>query len=72
MKPNTVEGKCKNCRFWGISYDHECDRIGYSDNQVKGNTSAFNISANADDDQGLQASLVTGPDFGCVKFEARR
>jgi len=31
----------------------------------------FGIYADADDDQGLEAELVTGPEFGCNKFELK-
>ena len=58
-------GNCKNCEFWregvchyGLDYDppHE---------------TAFYADAIAADDTDLSCWIVTGPDFGCVKFTPR-
>jgi hypothetical protein len=31
----------------------------------------FGVHASADDDQGLEARLVTGPNFGCILFQPK-
>lgn len=56
---------CANCRWWGIDYDRVCDKVTHIKSQAR-------IAATADDDQGLDAKLVTDPDFSCSQFEARR
>ena len=59
-------GHCKDCKFWGVYENEVCDRTD-SCNDTKELT--FSVFAYADDDSGLNAHLVNGPDFGCVKFE---
>ena len=58
----TQIGRCKECMFWSRSYENECDNVGEDD---------FLIRAEADDDSGLDYGLITGPNFGCVKFESK-
>lgn len=60
---------CKNCRFWGAYIEGACDRVGFLLLNEHKNPRRFHISAFADDDQGLEAQLITGPEFGCVLFE---
>ena len=62
-----VEEICKNCKFWGVDYDNACDRVGNGDPDL--DDSEFDIDFGADDDQGSFAELITGPNFGCIKFE---
>tara|TARA_R110000772_G_scaffold249530_2_gene363921 strand:+ start:67114 stop:67494 length:381 start_codon:yes stop_codon:yes gene_type:complete len=53
---------CKNCKYW---FDKRtCEKV---DDIVKGKN-RFEMVAEADDDQGLQCRLRTGPEFGCVHF----
>lgn len=48
-----------------------CDRTGCNlPGDTKENT--FEVDGTAADDTGLDFWLVTGPTFGCVKFEERR
>ena len=76
---------CKNCKWWGREYANTCDApqsdilsvskrkddwFPHTEHSVK-NSAGFSIYANADDDQGLTASLITGPDFGCVQFQPK-
>ena len=65
-----TDNTCKNCRFWGYYRKGECDRVGglFTENLLAG----FDVEARVWDDSGLSVSLVTGPDFGCVHFTARR
>lgn len=55
---------CKTCRWWGVVLEGCCDFVNtiYGEKPSK----RFEIVASADDDSNLQASLCTGPDFGCV------
>lgn len=53
---------CKDCKYWGVDFDRVCDLEG-----IEGDK-GFNIYVYANDDQGLEARLVTSPDFGCVNF----
>ena len=61
-------GHCKDCKFWGVDYDGDCDRVGYHENGPV----MFDYYVNANDDSGLEFRLLTGPDFGCVHFEKKR
>jgi len=73
---------CKDCRWWGVAWDGVCD-APQSDTERKRGTiyegakyavkdsAGFAIHADAADDSDLYAHLVTGPDFGCVKFKAK-
>jgi hypothetical protein len=60
-------GQCRDCRFWDTQ--GVCSRVGYAD--VDLDDSSFEIVSSADDDQGSWGQLVTGPNFGCIKFERR-
>jgi hypothetical protein len=61
-----MEKICKNCDMWGSYIQDVCNfttHIG-SDKGLK----RFEVVAYADDDQGLEGFLKTGPEFGCVHF----
>lgn len=58
-----ITGTCRHCKYWGVEYFGVCDRTDNTDHGT-----VFKLQATADDDQGLDAKLVTGPDFGCVLF----
>lgn len=60
-------GKCKDCKFWGVSYDGVCDREGDL-HTTKDPLRSFEVRASAADDTDLRAWLVTAPDFGCIQF----
>ena len=58
-------GNCKDCKHWSVWTKGECDRI----NQIQRDPSTeFWIDADASDDTGLTAMLMTSPMFGCVQF----
>ena len=64
-------GHCKDCRWW--KRDGVCDFADTVDvlrDKANPNPSAaaFAIAISADDDQGLDVWLRTGPEFGCVHF----
>lgn len=58
---------CDKCKFWGVYMGGSCDRVGDL-HTSRTPESAFDIEANASDDSGLTAFLMTGPKFGCVQF----
>lgn len=74
---------CKNCRFWGEYRLGACNavqaeieissppnhlyRLTFKTNEID----SFGVYADADDDSGLQAELITGPEFGCNKFRSK-
>lgn len=75
-------GNCKDCRFWYPT--HVLSRTGWKTQMICGNMSvAFDaildpeedgntaICVRVLDDSGLDAWLMTAPDFGCVNFEAK-
>lgn len=77
---------CKNCKWWGVDYDNSCDApqadvtyrpagLPFPSHLEKirtlSDSAGFIIEATAVDDTGLSASLITGPDFGCVKFQQK-
>lgn len=74
---------CKNCKWWGAAWHGVCDapqsdittrsaRLPFPSHLEKirepKDSAGFSIEATAADDTDLNAYLVTGPDFGCVKF----
>lgn len=59
---------CKDCKHWNVG--HVCHAIHMSDGFNKTPTEAY-IDADAADDYGLGAQLVTGPDFGCIKHSPK-
>src|SRR5687768_11575162 len=65
----SVASTCKHCTHWQTRHYMfappitVCDNLGHDD---------FRIEATAADDTDLSAELITGPDFGCVKFTAKQ
>lgn len=74
-------GFCRNCRFWE---DGRCEAPQSGVIKTRANRpfpahleliwettdpSGFAAEATVSDDTGLTTFLVTGPDFGCVKFK---
>ena len=60
-------GKCKNCKFWGVDYQKVCSLAEYANDD----DSSFKINYGSNDDQGSWGQLITGPNFGCIKFEEK-
>jgi len=60
-------GRCKNCRWWGRVYEGCCDNVDTGP-VGKNDATTFTIVVTADDDQGLEAVLKTGSEFGCIHF----
>ena len=73
---NHSETRCKNCQFWlefnygrdGIT--HECSFPDWGTYNSKPEADSFTLYADALDDSGLQCGIITGPEFGCLKFKA--
>ena len=61
-------GVCKNCKHWGRDYKGVCDYPNVIQDDMD---TQFEVDIRADDDQGLEFRLVTGPYFGCIKFKQR-
>jgi len=63
--------KCKDCKWWGVDFEGVCD---FPDT-IQGGKSfddgyGMEIKVSADDDQGLDARLHTGKNFGCINFKS--
>ena len=56
---------CKNCKYWGNDQDSVCEVVENIGNED------FFIKVSSTDDQGLEGLLVTGANFGCIKFKKR-
>jgi hypothetical protein len=68
---NMSGGTCSTCSYW--DEDSKClcsDVVGDIYAQMQGDH--FGIAARVDDDSGLTVSFKTGPDFGCVKYKAKK
>jgi hypothetical protein len=64
-----VMGCCKNCKWWDRTYDSVCDLVSYDTDGVGDAESAFHVDVL--DDSGLNVLFVTGPEFGCVRFDPK-
>ena len=58
------EERCKNCAYWSEWDAGVCENTDDDDHSA-------HVDFGADDDSGLWASMVTGPEFGCVQFSAK-
>lgn len=72
-------GFCKDCISWSHHCDtwkkewNECDAVdGENDYSKKIKEDDFAIYSFAHDDSGLETGLLTGPMFGCNKFQEGR
>jgi hypothetical protein len=69
-------GNCKDCVFWKYHVDqwkkewNQCEKASDAHRAYKPKDDGFFVFAEASDDSGLWAGLVTGPMFGCVNFTA--
>jgi hypothetical protein len=72
---------CKDCVHWeshiGTQWDHmqgkswnTCEAAGWANRGDKIVGDELAIYADASDDTGLEAGLMTGPLFGCIRFLA--
>ena len=60
---------CSACKHWDKESGGACDRTDILPDLSP--EKKFEIDASAADDTNLMARLLTGPDFGCVLFEAK-
>ena len=69
VKPVLVVDKtCNSCRCWESGF---CGIVDHYKGPQTEPATLFQIEASADDDSNLQASLRTGPDFGCILYQPR-
>jgi hypothetical protein len=68
-------GYCKNCKFWKHHENdygkkwNSCEVAGWGERGDKFSSDALAIFVHVHDDSGLEAGLMTGPEFGCIKFQ---
>lgn len=62
---------CETCKFWGRYYEGACDRVGDLHTE-RDQSRRFELKLYADDDQGLEGLLMTGPKFGCIQWQERK
>lgn len=65
-----VRNICKTCHYWGRYRESTCDIIGL--NTVLPEPTGADIFVKVLDDSGLEADLVTGPNFGCTLWKEKR
>ena len=69
-------GNCKDCKFW-VETDslytrkvwRECQAADWVDKGDTVSENGIGYYADAHDESGLTAGLITGPMFGCVLFQ---
>jgi len=59
---------CKTCKWWGVDFEEACDFVTNIQDNKK---TILRIHSFADDDQGLNTELMTGPDFGCIHHKTK-
>ena len=67
-------GRCYNCKWRSPYSDEACNFIEITYSKTTGAKEGQQraiIIARADDDEGLDAYLEVGPDFGCIHFEQK-
>ena len=60
---------CATCKYWGTHFSGACDKVN---NIPESKEKFFEIEATAHDDSGLEAMLITGPDFGCNLYRPKK
>ena len=65
---------CKDCKWWNKDYGSKvvgkCELIDTIQADKDPKTQVF-IDVFIEDDSGLNYKLMTGPEFGCVRFESK-
>ena len=66
-------GTCKTCKWWSdsLSITNNKSDCGLVDS-IQPKDISFEIEADADDDSGLMARLITSGNFGCVLHEPKK
>lgn len=78
-----IVGNCKDCQFWrrgrGFDVSNVSDRVGqcfrFQDSQSKMPNDEIarpSVSAGGHGEGNFDNGVITGPLFGCIKFETRR
>ena len=68
---NVIDKRCKNCRFYTPSV-RICARAEWKDMDVPVQEDTLTFYAHASDEQGLDAGIRPGPEFGCVLFTQKK
>lgn len=74
---------CKDCIFWSQDYQGVCSgetgnvsrtrRTYYASSTFNvDKPDGFGVHVDVSDDTGLESYLVTGPDFGCNRFQPKK
>lgn len=61
--------QCITCKYWGVDFEGVCDLVDTL--TAREPDTCFYIEVKADDDQGLEVRLVTGPHFGCIHYKEK-
>lgn len=61
--------RCKTCKYWSIDFLSVCAFA--EDFSAPKAEEVFTIHVHADDDQGLEAHVYTGPEFGCIHHKEK-
>jgi hypothetical protein len=72
--------KCKDCKHWGESGGYEesaelrfCKAVPhYNASGIEPSADIHDDYAGVQDGSGYSANLLTGPEFGCIKWEAKQ
>ena len=68
---------CKDCVYWESHTDvylkswNTCEAANWTMCHEEISEDGIYVYADASDDSGLEAGLMTGPLFGCIKFIRR-
>ena len=57
---------CKNCKWWNISFDRDCEFVHTI--HAESEPTRFEIELIESFDCVAEVFLKTGPDFGCIHF----
>jgi hypothetical protein len=61
MPSESIQVKCENCRFWG----KPSNKMGTCLKTIHGWKGGVGTMS----DEGWEAGIYTGPEFGCIYFE---
>lgn len=65
---------CSTCKYWHrnspTSHVGRCDAIDdVYDDDFPNDSKILGLNVTVSDDSGLNADLITGADFGCIRYE---
>ena len=72
---------CSSCKYWGKPYEYleigidarfcQHKMVCQPEYGTRGNRTMTNSGVYTCDEGGLTGELITGPDFGCIHYEAK-